>query len=141
MYLPLIKLYPLMKYAIKLLATLIFFQKKSLSTLCTISSCTWMSLNLKISSFATKNGKCLKDTAYFNVRLPSSSGLSLFSWGYFLIWMKKDHSSVQYKYEKCSYLLRASLPVNSHMQDILIQLKASPFNPFTHKVSIIYNQF
>ena len=45
---------------IRPLFTLIFFQKKSISTLCIISSCTWMSFNLKISSFATKDGKCLK---------------------------------------------------------------------------------
>ena len=66
-------------------------------------------------------------------------GLRLFSLGYFLICMEKIHSSVQYQYETRSYLLRASLYVNSYMKDILIQLKASLLNTFTHKVSTIYD--
>ena len=66
-------------------------------------------------------------------------GLRLFSLGYFLICMEKINSSVQYQYETRSYLLRASLYVNSYMKDILIQLKASLLNTFTHKVSTIYD--
>ena len=53
-----------------------FFQK-SLSTLCTISSYTWMSFDLKISSLAIKNERCLYNTIHLNVYwLPSYFGLT-----------------------------------------------------------------